>query len=1344
METYQLKEKIKHFIQNYTTNGFNRQKDTKAIEADLLWDASRFWAYIIHKASPIREKMTYPEFIEYKLQYEVQNNIIINSDDLFQRFWLRNVLGFVEIPGGISYLFHTFEKMLEIKAEFKFIDYLFFQLPENDKKIDKNQVEPILENYNKTNKTNIPIDNIWKSNKFDIKNDILNLNNFEHYYSPFFTYWDDFQFLVNLKRKYNEGDKGLEILKQDFDSIHNNFSQLYVIPSVGTFVKQKLIRSISDDLYCLDFHNADIDYHCLFDKIAGYYWELLLNDSSFKSDQERILCYLPKMLYWEQYPNALYYCSDNAKMRFLDGAFSLIENEKDLEGVEDEIKKVQLDSYHIHGIYEITIENFINNKKLNNTDLFELYESLSNIEHNANITFLHEQRSRSWILYLLWIIIKNDFEVEAVEESTEEEPIIFHYKRIDILLKISKERPTLLGMIVNDIIHHRRDIIPYLLTNVDFIPLSFQIIDQFKFLEEEQEALSNKLWTKCLQLALRTICEQNMKDLSSKLIFQIFRQINIHKYEINNSQRVVVQKTNSINRERLLLDLIEKISNNNHFLYAKTSDNFLLPNIFNELAEHFISLQEDHIYNNGVIKLPLIKLDGLSWLMRCSTYWRYKNQLSDSNFNIQSITQNFYDIYINTIEINEIDKYDFINKKQEKTIPIWAEKSDRIKVIDWLYPIWFIYKHKSRLLNKFLEPEFLFEDTDNFFNNKNNFIGKKLRSHIGILLQIHRELILPTIPYGLKRETLNTIKKRIEEKILNLLEDNSQNDPKDGKIDIFDFQQEWGFQSSVEEALLPQIAQSINYFNDKESLIDIIIRTNDIIKILTCAEKITSESIKRTLIDKIKQSDIKSNLQSFHWIPEIQTTLSKLSQYPELISQIENAVSFWENEVMSTKFKKNEYTKVLYRTRLLLAYFKEDEIELNNIQIPTNGGANVIGEISDWELKDFYRALIKLKDSPTISYGIFNDLTKRHSKYVNIALNRMAAKISMAEKDKNIDYYNEALEEWEEYKNLAENEIDENELGSTFIANKMLIYFNTKQYDILSRMYSNIDMSYQMDPKILKINIDTLKIQGKLVEASLLQEEAKTYHKLTFSEDLDEVNKIKKSINDDDVIEELKSYYDKIYSNKPEKLIKIFPEKINGKSFVNEFITKEFILAASRMLDKVMSISEIQGENKFNDIIELALDSRITPWGWSVGGQSRGGFSNPKDKSTPKEPGERDLPIMDTNKIPFCICEAFIYRDKSRAIDHIQKIFNYYHQHKNLIILVYNLIHKDFENNWNEYKARIVPVSIFPSGYEFNSILEVTGSFDYDNSAIKIAQSNHANGIVIHHIFVNIDYRNIT
>ena len=163
MEVHQLKEEIKHFIQNYTIEqGGMIRKDQKAIEADLLWDASRFWATVIHKASPIRKKMTYSEFLDYKLHYETQNNIAINSNSLFDRFWLRNVLGFVEIPGGISCLIYTFEKISKFKNEFQFLDYLYSSQPEKVKSIEKNQMIPILENYNKISNTNITIENIWE------------------------------------------------------------------------------------------------------------------------------------------------------------------------------------------------------------------------------------------------------------------------------------------------------------------------------------------------------------------------------------------------------------------------------------------------------------------------------------------------------------------------------------------------------------------------------------------------------------------------------------------------------------------------------------------------------------------------------------------------------------------------------------------------------------------------------------------------------------------------------------------------------------------------------------------------------------------------------------------------------------------------------------------------------------------------------------------------------------------------------------------------------------------------------------------------------------------------------
>ena len=174
-----------------------------------------------------------------------------------------------------------------------------------------------------------------------------------------------------------------------------------------------------------------------------------------------------------------------------------------------------------------------------------------------------------------------------------------------------------------------------------------------------------------------------------------------------------------------------------------------------------------------------------------------------------------------------------------------------------------------------------------------------------------------------------------------------------------------------------------------------------------------------------------------------------------------------------------------------------------------------------------------------------------------------------------------------------------------------------------------------------------------------------------------------------------------------------------------------------------MSISDIRSEDKYNDIIELAIDSRINTWGWFVNAQSRGGFSNPDDKSTPKQPGERDLPIVTANKSPICICEAFIYRDKTTALDHVQKIFNYYHQKENFVILIYNLDIKKYKNNWKTYLNEIIPKANYPTDYKYLSSQDVTNDFGYNNSEIKIARSVHGNDMIMHHVFVNIDYRNV-
>lgn len=248
MERHQLKREIEYFILNTSINKNQREKDSKILEADLLWDASRFWATIIYEGSSIQRKMTYPDFMNYKLLYESQNDVIVDSNKLFERFWLRNVLGFIEIPRGISSLCHTFEKILNAKDEFKFLDYLYSS--SSEKKNDRIRVSSMLREYNLANDTHIVIDDIWQLNFLVIKDDIIDLTNFEYYYSPFLAYWNEFQFLRDLEKTYEENScKGLEISKRNWDKIYNNFAQLYTIPSVDSFMTQDVIRPISDEAY---------------------------------------------------------------------------------------------------------------------------------------------------------------------------------------------------------------------------------------------------------------------------------------------------------------------------------------------------------------------------------------------------------------------------------------------------------------------------------------------------------------------------------------------------------------------------------------------------------------------------------------------------------------------------------------------------------------------------------------------------------------------------------------------------------------------------------------------------------------------------------------------------------------------------------------------------------------------------------------------------------------------------------------------------------------------------------------------------------------------------------------
>lgn len=1338
--TYDQQEKFNELLSYISTHSRDRyihHEDHKAVEENLKWNASLFFAKAIHEAKPKKLELTLEEFNQFKTDYENRNSQI-NTDALFQKYWLRNVLGRIKIAGTVSSACHKFSKLSSLRNE---LNFLCKKFPEGKEKLTQAEFDQIKNKYESKHKLILNDEGLNNPSWLSKSDDGITISNINNYFKPYLDHWEKFEFLSAYKKQIlNNENVGLKIAKGDLAQLHKSYRKFYIqTPSIADLIKQKILQE-KNEFYYLNFHNTELSYwSTLGNQITAFYWQLLIEDKSFSDDKERIERLFQQVLYWETPSWFLTYSLDESKKRFLDTSCELVSNEADLDGIESEYKKVSIDggigSHEVQSLFR-SREDF-DDFSLNNSDHFELLGSLNNWEEKANTTYLHSQVSRDEISFLINTIVVHDYETEREETEDEDTPTIFHFKRVFTLLEKSLTKPSLLWDIKCFVLMYRREFIPYLVKDYQYTSLAFQFIDRIGeyLLHEERESIHKKLWEKSMELALFSIRSVNKDNTASKLIFQIYRQLNSKKYTIPYNRQKhdeKVSRKQKEEKEKTVLTLIEKSFLTNHKVHGG-SNQFLLPQLFNELIELFINLPSKPLYNNGTVSFPMLQWDGLTWLMKCFTRWKYKSQFEATPPDINTLTNSFFKLYIDRIEVTEVKKYNFFDKKEEKGLPLWSEKIERLEYVEWIYPIYFIYKQKK--LNSFLEPRFYFDSTSEFYNKENHFTADKLRTHIGVMLQVLRQLVLPSIPYGFEKGEIQQIKSRIEQQIIDYFKRHIKDIPEEGRVDLFDYNKEWAFKNSEKEALLPQVARALNWFSKKEEIIEAILETQDIVKILTIANWVTSEGVKQKLIEKIQQSDIIAFLESKHWTPEVQQILLDISKYPQLINEINQVIEFWEREMSK---KNHEYEVQLYQTKMLLAYFRNDEQELNSIKEP-GSPIHAVRELSYRDHKQFYRALIRLEKNPESSYTIFSQLSTQYPQYQVFALNKMAAKISIAKTSGDLKIYKEALEEWNVYA-VHQKDLDEEDLGSTFFVNKLHILLKLGEYDELDKTFSELEMPYQMLPDIIESKIESLIERKRIEEASTLLEKVENYHQFSGDGDNEFIEAMKNKIGGIDNVQLLNSYYTRIFTSPPNKLIRIFPPDLNGQRQLQSFLVSEIASAAKMMLDKVVSISDIGGEDKYNDVIEILLNSKMNPWGWFVTDQSRGGYSDSENNTKKKQPGERDFKFFNKKDI-FGICEAFIYRTPAPAKKHLKKVFNYYHQRDCLIMLIYDLNGLEkATKNWNSYLTSVLPATHFPSGYEFIQYEDLSNDFGLLNSAIRIARSMHKGDLSLYHVFVNINY----
>ena len=1322
-------------------------KDDKALEADINWNASIFFSKIIIKAKASDYYCSKDKLVSFSIDYNSKNNTAIDINSLIDKHWFREVLGLIKTPDAVRKITYDFEQNQLYKQELLFMRELY---KDNNSKqeISKTDYSKYLERYKKGNQ--LSLNETWLSKHWitakNEEDENLKIGSIEYYFT-LLDYWDDIKFISIFKNEKSKVEaKGLAISKNDFEDIHNTHKSYFInLPSINDLKQQEIIREIGSEYY-VHFYNAKVSYwDTLNDKIAALVWEGIINDQAIPNDKEKVKIFLNKILYWENSWAEFYkHITKSSKELFTKAALDLVLEETDLTGVKEEFYKCYLDD-NITARYA-----FLANRSLNEDDLktskdyYEFYQEMHSLsdKHQGNLFYV--QDVRGYLAFLIKVIIGCDLEFSNTGDGdtlkTE------HFPLTKELLKSGLEKPYLLWEVCHFLVQDKPTIIPYLLVEPEFSTLAFSLITKIKIespIIEINESIKLKLYEKSIKLILDT--KLSKADYSNSdvalLIFQLYKEINKDKFQSLSNVRTVDEqykiRENNKKKESLLLSLIENYPINGYQVYTSSKE-YLLPKIFPDIINLFKSHTEIEKYLNGTIQFSILKLDGLSWLSKCISYNKYENQFK----NIEEIRENLSSIFITNytekLEQKTVSKKDFHSNKLITGLPSWSERNERLELIDWIYPM--VVMKQTNQLQNLLTPKFPLKKADSECDEENRFNAKKIRTHLYVLLTVLNRITSNKEDFFLIQNQLKDIKIVVEKQILALLKQYAVVG-KPSKIDILSSSFEHQlFGNSKKEELLPQVAQAINWFEDKNEIINVLISSSDLLRLLIILDWITSEGVKKEIIDRIKKTKIIDFFNSQSWLTEIELTLTKLSHYKDLVEQTKEALEYWEKKIIPRRKDQNN-KQVSFAINLMLAYNEKDVKKINQLKEPEKNTFGV-RDFKAYHHKQFFIALINFESNPEVAYQIFDELYDQFKENSSICINRFAAKINWASKSENeltkSTLLKEALQEWKDAeKNLPKAVIEE--IKDKVWTNKLTVFYHLKDFIEFEKLYLELPIPYQMSEDVISMKIELFVLQEKQQEAIYLLQKGKEYHKASDGSNPDFINKLELIIDDKSDIRLLRSTFLEIFSKKPKTLIQIFPEKLNGQIEIEKFITKEFAIALNKALDKILSIEEIKDEDRYNDLVQVTLESRFNIFGWIVKDQTRGGFS-----ARGYNPGERDILIQNSNGETMTVCEAFIHRNFTRTESHLKKIFNYHHNKNHFIALIYDLgTQASFEKKWNTYLNNSVAKVKYPVGFaiETNQTKDVTAEFDYKNSAIKIGVTTHGTNTNIYHLMVNLNYK---
>lgn len=278
--------KLQNILKPYKPNHI-RHTNEKTKNAKLLWNAPALFGKIVLQSKFNNYLKTVEYFEKFVADYNKNNSDTIDLNGLFQKQWLRSILGFVHIPPAVRSVVFDYEKYKDYKYEL----LLLRQLGQNHSNAETtlSEYEKALSDFEERHNKIINEDWLKQTKRITNTNGIIKIAPVDYYF-VLWDNWEVFAFLYDFREsKDDKSSRYLTMDKPIFENIYNahkaNFKHT---PSIEEFIDDKTILQANNE-YRINIYDSSVSYLIDYEsEIAAYIWQELLLDNSIASDSNRL------------------------------------------------------------------------------------------------------------------------------------------------------------------------------------------------------------------------------------------------------------------------------------------------------------------------------------------------------------------------------------------------------------------------------------------------------------------------------------------------------------------------------------------------------------------------------------------------------------------------------------------------------------------------------------------------------------------------------------------------------------------------------------------------------------------------------------------------------------------------------------------------------------------------------------------------------------------------------------------------------------------------------------------------------------------------------------------------